>query len=54
MTNQEAYEMIGRRAEELATVPSVQNKMLDISRKEGKEAAEKYLYLLAVANLCGI
>ena len=54
MKNHEAYEMIGNRATELATVPSVQDKMLDISRKEGKEAAEKYLYLLAVATLFGI
>lgn len=54
MKDREAYEMIGKRAEELIEVPSVQRKMLDISIKDGKEAAEKYLYLLAVASLAGI
>lgn len=54
MKDQEVYEMIGKRAEELIGVPNVQRKMLDISSKDGKEAAEKYLYLLAIASLAGV
>ena len=53
MTNEQGFEMIGNRAEELAKNTDVQAKMLDIAKTESKEAAEKYLYMLAIATLCG-
>lgn len=53
MTNKQAFEMIGKRAEELAKDTSVQKKMVEIAKSECKEAAEKYLYMLAIATLCG-
>lgn len=51
MTDREAYKTIGERAEELAQIPEVQNKMIEISNNEGKEAAEKWLYMSAIASL---
>lgn len=51
MTDKEAYKTIGERAEELAQIPEVQNKMIEISNKEGKKAAEKWLYMSAIASL---
>lgn len=53
MTNEQAFEMIGERAEELTKDSSIQAKMVDIAKKDGKEAAEKYLYMMAIATLCG-
>ena len=53
MTNNEAYKLIGERAEELAKNKEIQNKMVEIAKREGKEKAEKYLYNLAIATLCG-
>ena len=53
MTNEQGLEMIGKRAEELAKDTSVQKKMVKIAKTESKEAAEKYLYMLAIATLCG-
>ena len=54
MTNVQGFAMIGKRAEELAKDANVQNKMVEIVKTESKEAAEKYLYMLAIATLCGI
>ena len=51
MTDKEAYDTIGERAEQLAQIPEVQNKMIEILNKEGKEAAEKWLYMSAIASL---
>lgn len=53
MTNEEGFAMIGKRAEELAIDAKVQKKMVEITKTESKEAAEKYLYMLAIATLCG-
>ena len=53
MTNKEAYALIGERAEQLSKMPDVQEKMIRLARENGKEAAEKWLYLAAVATLAG-
>ncbi len=53
MTNQQAFKLIGERAAELAQVPEVQKKMLETAAKEGKKAAEKLLYGLAIMTLLG-
>lgn len=53
MTNEQGFAMIGKRAEELAKDADVQLKMVDIANSESKEAAERYLYMLAIATLCG-
>ena len=53
MTNEQAYKLIGERTEELSKNIDVQNKMVEIAQKEGKEEAEKYLYMLAISTLCG-
>jgi len=51
MTNSEAYKLIGEKAAELANKPEVQAKMVQIAKTEGKEEAERWLYLLAIAVL---
>lgn len=53
MTNEQGFAMMGERAEELAKNADVQSKMVEITKTESKEAAEKYLYMLAIATLCG-
>lgn len=53
MTNEQGFVLIGKRAEELSKDISVQKKMVEIANSESKEAAEKYLYMLAIATLCG-
>lgn len=53
MTNKEAYALIGERAEQLSKMPDIQKKMIRLARENGKEAAEKWLYLAAVAALAG-
>lgn len=53
MTDKEAYELIGKRAKELTQNTKVQRKMLEIAKTKGKDAAEKWLYMTAVATLCG-
>lgn len=53
MTNEQGFATIGKRAEELAKDADVQSKMVDIANSESKEAAERYLYMLAIATLCG-
>lgn len=53
MTNEQGFVMIGMRAEELAKDTGIQMKMVEIAKTENKEAAEKYLYMLAIATLCG-
>ena len=54
MTNKEAFKMIGTRAAELVKKPEVQKKMLQIAKEKGKEEAEKWLYMSAIATLAGI
>ena len=54
MNNNEAYKLIGKRAEELSKNTEVQKKMIEIASTDGKEKAIKYLYNLAIATLCGI
>lgn len=52
MTDKEACKILGDRVSELCENKEVQNKMLEILRKESKEAAEKWVYSLAIATLC--
>lgn len=54
MTDNKAYKLIGERAEELTSNTEVQKKMVEIAKAEGKEKAEKFLYNLAIATLCGV
>ena len=54
MTYNEAYKLIGERAEELTKNIEIQKKMVEIAKSDGKEKAEKFLYNLAVATLCGV
>ena len=54
MTDNEAYRLIGERAEELTINTEIQKKMVEIARTEGKEKAEKFLYNLAITTLCGV
>lgn len=51
MTDKQAYQLIGQRAEELAANITVQAKMVEIAKTDGKESAEKWLYNLAIATL---
>ena len=54
MTNEQAYKLIGERAQELSEKPDVRKKMVEICKREGKEKAESFLYSLAIATLAGI
>lgn len=51
MTDEEAYKLIGERAEELAKREDVQNKMVEIAKRKTKAEAEKWLYRVAIATL---
>ena len=51
MRDEEAYNLIGERAEELAKREDVQKKMVEIANKYGKAEAEKWLYRMAIATL---
>lgn len=53
MTDKEAYKIIGERAEEIAKLPEVQQKMVEIAHRQGKDAAEKYLYIATIGTLTG-
>lgn len=53
MTNEQGFAMIGNRASELAKNTDVQKKMIEIAETESKEAAVKYVYMLAIATLYG-
>ena len=53
MTDKEAYELIGKRATELIQNTEVQQKMIEIAKAKDKDEAEKWLYMTAVATLCG-
>ena len=51
MTDLEAYELIGERAEELTKRADVQKKMVEIADNDGKEEAAKWLEMAAIASL---
>lgn len=51
MTNEQCYKIIGDRVSELVKRQDIQDKMIDIANKNGKEAAEKWVYTLAIATL---
>ena len=51
MTDEEAYKLIGERAEELSKRADVQKKMVEIEHNDGKAEAEKWLYRAAIATL---
>lgn len=53
MTDKEAYELIGKRVRELIHNTYVQQKMIEIAKAKDKDKAEKWLYMTAVATLCG-
>ncbi len=53
MTNEQGFSMIGERANALAKDSNVQKKMMEVQAREGKEAAVRFLYLLAISTLCG-
>jgi len=54
MSDQGAYKFIGERAAELSKDENVQKKAVEIAKLQGKEAGEKYIYMLAIATLAGI
>lgn len=51
MSDKEAYKLIGEKASALANKPEIQKKMVQIAKAKGKEEAEKWLYMLAIAAL---
>ena len=51
MTNEQGYKIIGERVSELVKRQDVQDKMIGIASKNGKEVAEKWVYTLAIATL---
>ncbi len=51
MTDSEAYAAVGERAEEMAKVPEIQKKMLEIEKTDGREKAISWLYQMAIASL---
>lgn len=54
MSDHEAYKIIGERAAELEKDENVQKKAVEIAKSQGKEAGEKYIYMLAIATLAGL
>ena len=55
MTNNEAYKLIGKRAQELSETLEVQEKMVKMVHNGAtKEEAEKWLYMCAIGTLAGI
>ena len=54
MSDKEAFDLIGRRAQELAALPEIREKMTELAGKSGKEAAERMVYLMAIATLAGV
>lgn len=53
MTNEEAIKMIGERAAILAENTEVQQKMIEIAKQHGREAAESWCYKMAICTLAG-
>jgi hypothetical protein len=55
MDNQTAFKMIGERTKELANIPAVQAKMVEmVNNGHTKEEAEKWLYMCAIGSLMGM
>ena len=54
MSDQEALALIGNRAQELSMLPEIREKMMRLAAKQGREAAEKMLFMMAAATLAGI
>ena len=55
MDDKTAYKLIGERTQELANMPEVQKKMVDmVNSGHTKEEAEKWLYMCAIGSLIGI
>ena len=55
MSDSEAYKIIGERVTELANMPEVQSKMVEmVCSGSTKEEAEKWLYACAIGTLAGI
>ncbi len=54
MTNEEAYSLIGDRTKELLELPEVKEMAVRIAKQNGREAAVKQIYLLAIATLYGM
>ena len=54
MSDKEAFDLIVRRAQELAALPEIREKMTELAGKSGKEAAERMVYLMAIATLAGV
>ena len=54
MSDKEAFALIGRRAQELAALPEIREKMTELAGKSGREAAERMVYLMAIAKLAGV
>ena len=51
MSDKEAFDLIGRRAQEITAIPEIREKMMEIAGKSGKEAAMNMVYLMAIATL---
>jgi len=52
MSDSEAYKIIGERVQELANIPEVQAKMVEMVRNGAtKEEAEKWLYMCAIGTI---
>lgn len=45
-------QILGDRVMELTEKEEVQKKMVEIAKAESKEAAEKWVYSLAIATIC--
>ena len=46
--------ILGKRAEEIANLPEVRQKAFEIYQQSGMDAAQSYIYRLAIGTLCGI
>ena len=54
MTDKEAYEIIGQRVKQIAELPEIQAKMVKMAKENGKESAEKWVYMMAIGTLIGM
>lgn len=55
MDDKTAYKLIGERTQELANMPEVQAKMVEmVNSGHTKKEAEKWLYMCAIGTLIGV
>ena len=54
MSDKKAFALVGRRAQEVAALPEIREKMTELAGKSGKEAAERMVYMMAIATLAGL